>query len=100
MVSILFALYMAVLTVMPCSDADGHDHDSASTEWADQHDHSSDQEDDCSPLCFCQCCHVPVMVTSMVYQFQEVRHYNQVAVSYAERSIDSPPEAQFKPPKA
>ena len=51
------AIYILVLSVVPCSDVHNDCNSSKSkTELTQNHDHQQDQDDNCSPFCICSCC--------------------------------------------
>ena len=59
----IFAIYIMVLSVIPCSDVHNECSDTkANTELAHNHDNQQDQDDNCSPFCFCACCGTSVIV--------------------------------------
>lgn len=59
----MLSLYMATLSVLPCSDMHNECKDfKAKTEFARQHNHSEDNDDNCSPFCTCSCCNAYVTV--------------------------------------
>ena len=56
------ALYILVLSVVPCSDVHNNCNDKkATTELTQNHDHQQDQDDNCSPFCTCACCSANVI---------------------------------------
>lgn len=53
------AIYILVLSAVPCSDAHNDCNDSkVKTELTKDHDHQEDHDDNCSPFCTCACCSV------------------------------------------
>ena len=58
-ISFFMAIYILVLSAVPCSDMHNDCNESKSkTELAQNHDHQQDQDDECSPFCNCSCCGV------------------------------------------
>lgn len=56
------ALYILVLSVVPCSDVHNNCNDKkATTELTQNHDHQQDKDDNCSPFCTCTCCSANVI---------------------------------------
>ncbi|MGB0391636.1 MAG: DUF6660 family protein [Salibacteraceae bacterium] len=95
--AIIMSLYFLGLTFFPCGDvhAEGEVH----VEMAGSHDHE-EGEDDCSPLCYCQCCHISlIMVLPSTYSFYQITetHYSN---TYQSLIPDSPVESLFRPPQA
>lgn len=54
--TIFMAIYISLLTGVPCSDSHNDCHSSSKTEIAHSHNHSQDHKDYCSPFCNCSCC--------------------------------------------
>ena len=59
----ILAFYLLMLAFVPCADAARAcvaESPARSIEWsplaADTHDHHSEENDHCSPLCICSCC--------------------------------------------
>ena len=50
----LFTFYIAVVLLVPCSDAQ------ACTEMSKVHQEDAHEKDICPPFCICQCCHTAV----------------------------------------
>lgn len=56
------AIYILVLSAVPCSDVHNDCNNSKSkTELTQNHDHQQDQDDNCSPFCTCACCGASVV---------------------------------------
>ncbi|RQO30144.1 hypothetical protein DBR32_11195 [Taibaiella sp. KBW10] len=60
-----FALYLLVLSLVPCSDMYNECNRKVETKAAisiaETHDHNNDQEDICSPFCVCSCCSIGIV---------------------------------------
>ncbi|WP_186988656.1 DUF6660 family protein [Constantimarinum furrinae] len=54
-VTLIFALFMLLLSFKPCSDGFSADHNEDPIAIED-HDHSEDSDDSCPAVCFCNCC--------------------------------------------
>lgn len=60
----IVSVYLLVLALLPCADQAGWCNvdvpPEVETIIADvgEHDHHSNEEDHCSPLCICSCCHI------------------------------------------
>jgi hypothetical protein len=51
------AIYILVLSVVPCSDIhNACNKENSKTELSQNHDHQQDQDDNCTPFCTCTCC--------------------------------------------
>lgn len=59
------------MTIAPCSDAKTCGLEE--TFSINEHDHSEDKEDDCTPFCTCQCC-------GMSLKFEEVIHLESIKI--------------------
>lgn len=72
----LLSIYFILLAFVPCMDEAAHEHEAAteaivSLGVADGcADHSHEEGDFCSPLCFCHCCHTHVSVAHPITLFQ------------------------------
>lgn len=97
------AIYILVLSAVPCSDAHNDCNDSkAKTELAQDHEHQQDHDDTCSPFCTCACCGVsiinmnftPLQVkTNIVFALvQKVTICNSSLISNFFGSIWQPPK--------
>lgn len=66
----ILSLYIVLMNCMPCSDWEHEDdHNSQSNvlvEIIDLQGESDCPDDDCSPFCICECCHIQMHV----YQFE------------------------------
>lgn len=68
LISVLMAIYIMVLSIVPCTDGisqiDLYPTIEISVE-EDHHDHTHDAEDSCTPCCVCSCCGTVMMVPSI-----------------------------------
>ena len=90
-VSLLLALFVFGLAIMPCTDtmiAD-HDHSHSDTETisdieAHSHDHNhGDEEDSCPPFCACQCCGIHVLgPNNSTAEYLEPKVSDNYVISY------------------
>lgn len=56
------AIYILVLSAVPCSDVHNECNDKNSkTGLTQNHDHQQDKDDNCSPFCICTCCSASVV---------------------------------------
>lgn len=63
---VIWAIYLVVLSFVPCSDAVNRCADSAGTHkitLATEHDHQEDSDDNCTPFCHCTCCSISITLT-------------------------------------
>lgn len=97
--SLIGALYILALTVLPCSDLEHESNSDVSvTEQQDDHDHGS-EPDGCSPLCFCQCCHIHVTFFSTSYQFNNIEPFVDNYSSYISFEPETPVLRLLRPPR-
>lgn len=69
----ILTFYLMVLSSLPCSDGNNRCEDNSNTtEIVQSHDHNQDQDDHCSPFCYCSCCSISITY----YNFKpfEIRH--------------------------
>lgn len=54
----ILSFYIVALSIVPCADGLDHDSDNSVSELSlkQEHDHSEDDQDDCTPFCTCVCC--------------------------------------------
>ncbi len=99
--SIIFSVYITLLTVVPCSDIPQEEAGVEKHEVTEHHDHNGDCDDDsCTPFCSCSCCHTNVTVGKV-----SVYHSNALGVLssqninvYIERSSTPHYNTLFRPP--
>ena len=56
--ALILSMVILVLGFVPCADANGLSESNAQTVTQD-HEHNSQHNDECTPLCSCACCSVP-----------------------------------------
>lgn len=61
LLTLIWALYLAMLSFAPCSDADNSCEDVVSVQPGD-HNHNGDRDDNCTPFCHCSCCSINIAV--------------------------------------
>ena len=59
----ILTIYLTSLSVFPCADTLTDKDCESEIHLHDAEDNHSDTEDDCSPLCQCQCCGVQMTTT-------------------------------------
>jgi len=100
---VIWSVYLLGLSLFPCSDrTNGCEDDIAITLPAENHNHSEDTDDGCSPFCHCSCCSISLTVynfgaftlTSPLAEFKEegvYRPYSNFYSSY-QGTIWQPPK--------
>ena len=99
------ALYLLMLTVIPC--ADGMEHQDEMQDVisvventsgpSSEHDHNS--SDGCSPFCVCHCCHTHVFLPDYL-NVAEVNPYRQTTtIGYEDNFSSSHLKSLFRPPQ-
>jgi hypothetical protein len=98
----LFAIYLIVLSCLPCADLEVSSALHSSQEISTTTDkHSHDTTDNCSPFCVCNCCSSPVFVFVTQYSFSSINisfidvkipEYQSVIASSYFGSIWQPPQ--------
>lgn len=92
LVVVLFSLYFLSLSFFPCGDeyAAAKDKDSAiscNIELEDQEGHG----DLCSPLCYCQCCHIQsLIVTETLKNVLTSSYYDHnfgIVINFLEKQV-------------
>lgn len=59
------ALYMLSLFIFPCNDTCNKDNHSAPVTVEQAQDHHEEENDICSPFCYCACCAVSFIVANV-----------------------------------
>jgi len=61
--TIIWAIYLMVLSIVPCSDAHNRCNTSKTIAASEQsHQHSQDNDDVCAPFCHCSCCSLSIAI--------------------------------------
>ena len=82
------ALYILVLSVVPCSDVHNNCNDKkATTELTQNHDHQQDQDDNCSPFCICNCCQTAMTLNFTNTTFKIKNLFVEIDVKIANRNF-------------
>ncbi len=79
--AIILSILLFYLTIMPCSDALTCEEEKR-VELSQNHDHSKDKNDFCTPLCICQCCS-----TSMVYPDLELNQNEKLNTIFSYHAL-------------
>lgn len=92
----ILSVYIFGLTFFPCGDVHGADEEHS--QWEASHDHD-EGEDDCSPMCYCQCCHTSVILTLPELPTFTPIYLSELPTSTIPAIPDSPVESLFRPPQ-
>jgi len=99
----IFALYIVFMTVYPCNDQNTcADERKAGVAFVDtaNHNHTSEEQDFCTPFCICSCCAAHVQLTSLFNQeFSIFAHNTKQRFLYFERSVSNTSHSVWQPPK-
>jgi hypothetical protein len=99
----LFAIYVLFLAVYPCSDKETcADERKAGVAVVDvaAHDHSSNEQDFCTPFCICSCCaaHIRLNHVSDI-SVATLVHNTKIATLYFEKPLLNKAKSIWQPPK-
>lgn len=67
----IFTLYISVLAISPCGDAENHCDEKSTTTSSEEHNHDHDADDSCTPFCCCSCCGTQMTITN--YQLSKIQ---------------------------
>ncbi|RMG81964.1 MAG: hypothetical protein D6707_03885 [Bacteroidetes bacterium] len=98
--SFIFALYIVVLNVYPCTDsnlAQIH-HDSVFEFIPHKHQQQSENEESCSPFCICKCCQVTACFAFGMIEFQVKEIISNLYAEYYYYTPDKITNAVWRPP--
>jgi hypothetical protein len=84
--------------MMPCADGYPCSDEVVDSAYANSAEHSSDEEDFCSPFCVCACCAQSVWTSYFVYETKTVINDQQVFV-YELPRFSSQIQNIWQPPK-
>jgi len=60
----LLVVYILALLFMPCSDNCGTKQHQTSSTYGAAQDHHQEENDQCSPFCFCTCCATSITIVA------------------------------------
>ena len=87
---IILSLEFLFLSAIPCQDGFA----------SDRIEHESDHhQDECSPFCVCQCCHIPVIQEIIATEFKPhkpLSEYQSIYIPYSSNFVMKP---HFHPPR-
>ena len=90
---ILF-LYILALSVAPCTDGAND----ACKEKIEQHDHSEDEDDGCTPFCTCSCCGSLFTFAEAITNFKSSTDISEKIDSYSSHYFGFYLEEIWHPP--
>src|SRR5690348_13758934 len=102
MIRLFFALYILFLSVFPCSDRNScadEKMNGITVVETGTHNHSSSEQDFCSPFCNCACCAVSVQVTIGNVLLPSFSHNTKALIPYQEKSLLNSPHSIWQPPR-
>jgi hypothetical protein len=99
LIAFILSFYIVVLTLIPCVDIH-YNYLNTQIEISDKnHNHDKDHSDNCSPLCTCNCCSVPILLTQ-TYIIQIVHLItNETVIHLPQKIISSVISSLWQPPK-
>ena len=59
-IALILSIFLFALSIIPCSDGETCEAEQKEISDSQEHDHSKDSTDHCSPFCICACCSVSV----------------------------------------
>jgi len=80
-IAIILSFIIFNMVILPCSDGNTCD-DDVNIELSDIHDHSQDEDDDCTPLCLCSCCGVLDTFTNLNLHLQKTNFSGNPCLSF------------------
>jgi hypothetical protein len=80
------AIYILVLSIVPCSDAHNLCNKKAKTELSNEHSHEHDEDDACSPFCTCNCCGTNITLIDIPFYSITNHHSYSLAEKVALRN--------------
>jgi hypothetical protein len=101
-ISILLCSYIFSLAVYPCSDSNTcQDEAKAGIELsqADDHEHSDEEQDACSPFCICQCCSTHAQQPAYFNLPATTPLFTNQVNTYVPKKIQALPHTFWQPPK-
>ena len=91
----ILSILFFTLAIVPCSD--GHTCEEEQIELT--HDHSQDEDDHCSPLCFCTCCGMSYTIPSFKMKtLQTIIESFHSSYNYLYNYISLLPSSVWHPP--
>jgi hypothetical protein len=97
-ISILLTIYTLSLSMMPCADEYVCSDEITESVVDTSADHSSEEEDFCSPFCVCACCAQNIWAPYLLYKTKIVLNELLVAV-YRLPDFASQTQSIWQPPK-
>ena len=83
-VALIFAIFFAGLTVIPCTDAEIAE-DTIETVLEDGLEHQHDSESDlCTPFCVCHCCHTHLIIQQSFMSDLVIRSFPTTKSAYTD----------------
>ncbi|MFZ6011664.1 MAG: DUF6660 family protein [Bacteroidota bacterium] len=99
----IFALYVLFLAVYPCSDSNTCvDEQKAGVALiaSDDHAHTSNEQDSCTPFCICSCCAAHIQLHKAAdISFALLIHNTQLTTLYQEKPLLNTSNSIWQPPR-
>ncbi|MBL7841908.1 MAG: hypothetical protein JNJ75_17305 [Cyclobacteriaceae bacterium] len=83
----------------PCSDNQNHEDGTEQTVSTAEHQHSSDESDQCTPFCVCSCCNTHVNEPSFFGFVSASAAFSEQHAGYTPAFIPSISQSIWQPPK-
>ncbi len=103
LVYLLLAIYVTVLTVLPCSDPDtcqDEIQNGGQVANVSDHEHSDNEQGVCTPFCICSCCAAHIRLSSASdIDFAGVIHNTKQTIPYLEKLVLSDHNHIWQPPR-
>lgn len=102
-IRLIFTLYVFFLAVYPCSDSNTCvDEQKAGMVLIanDDHAHTSNEQDSCTPFCICSCCAAHIQLNQVAdITFSILIHNTQLATLYQEKPMLNNGNSIWQPPR-
>jgi hypothetical protein len=102
--ALILSLIILCLAVYPCGDADTciDEQRSGTANVSDtDHDHSSREQDNCTPFCVCSCCATHIQLPlDFTLSFHPAEHNTRVLTAYLDRPLLMDGLSIWQPPRS
>ena len=98
--SIIFATYIAALSVVPCTDGYACSDEETAITASINDSHSEEEEDACSPFCVCTCCATHIQLTyTYDIAFSNLIQNTELITFYVEHTLANKASSIWQPPR-
>lgn len=101
-IRLLFALYILAIAVYPCGDVDTCvDEQKVGIAVVEHENHSTTEQDACSPFCICSCCASHVQIRGIAtLRMTNAIHNTTISTLYIEKPFLENGHSIWQPPRA